>query len=274
MASRQSVLLLMLAAVCAAALWVWLADRRTAPISGEPPADHPSLAAEWRELPDDLKPEMADTLRRKTGITILYAIAPFTAPGGQVSGAAPSRDEAKAAALTVVNELQRYPDAYLRAANVDTIVLARNIRGQGREVGGLASPPNRALLMSTESSSAFWRSVLHHELFHLFDRDQFDAAGWAALNPYGFRYDPRQALVRDPGVSFGIDPTLFGFITRYSMFNEHEDRAELFAWLVLDQAAVLRVTAHDGHLAAKVARLKDDVARRVPEMDGRFWANQ
>jgi hypothetical protein len=141
-------------------------------------------------------------------------------------------------------------------------------------MGGLASPPNRALLMSTESSSTFWRAVLHHELFHLFDRGQFDAVAWAALNPYGFRYDRTQALVRDPGVSFGIDPTLFGFVSRYSMFNEREDRAEIFAWLVLDQASVARASARDRHLAAKVTRLKDEIAARVPEMDDRFWANQ
>ena len=273
--SRLSVLLLTLAALSAAAVWVWLADRSPAPVAEEPQRERPSLAMEWRELPDDVKPEMADTLHSKTGITILFAVASFTAPGGKVSGRAPSREEAKAAALTVVNELQRYPDAYLRAAGVENVVLVRNIRTlDGHELGGLASPPNHSLLMTTESSSAFWRSVLHHELFHLFDRNDFDAAGWAALNPYGFRYDPSEALVRDPGVSFGIDPTHYGFVTRYSTFNEREDRAELISWLVLDQAAVMRVTGHDNHLAAKVQRLKQDVAGRVPEMGDRFWANQ
>lgn len=277
MASRQSVLLLTLAAVSAAAVWVWLTDRgpAPAPVAGDSREERPSLALEWRELPDDLKPEMADALHRKTGITILFAVAPFTAPGGKVSGRAPSREEARAAALTVANELQRYPDAYLRAAEVENIVLARNIRTtDGHDLGGLASPPNHSLLLTTESSSAFSRSVLHHELFHLFDRNDFDTTAWAALNPYGFHYDPSEALVRDPGVGFGVDPTLYGFITRYSTFNEREDRAELFAWLVLDQASVMRVTAHDSHLAAKVQQLKEDVARRVPEMGDRFWANQ
>ncbi len=206
---------------------MWLQDRREAALRRS--RDAPSLAAEWRELPDDLKPAMADSLRSQTGIEIRLAVSGFTAPGGRITGQPPLREEAKAAARLDANELQRYPAAYLRDAQVDAVVLARDIRAGGRAFGGLASPPNRLLLMTTESSSAFWRHTLHHELFHLFDRGRLDDAAWDALNPSGALYDPGQALIKDPEVDFGINPTLYGFISRYSMLNAREDRAELFA---------------------------------------------
>jgi hypothetical protein len=166
------------------------------------------------------------------------------------------------------------PNSDLGEAELDTVVLARDLWARRHAFGGLISPPNCALLLTTESSSAFWRHTLHHELFYLFDRGRFDDAAWDALNPSGLRYDPVHGGVRDPGVGFGIDPGLHGFISRYSMSSAREDRAELFAWLVTDHASVIRVTAHDSPLAAKVQQLKDDVAGLASEIDDRFWSTE
>jgi hypothetical protein len=55
------------------------------------------------------------------------------------------------------------------------------------------------------------------------------------------------------------------------MFGITEDRAELFAWLVIDHAAVMGLARHDAALAGKIGELKRQVAGRVPEIDERFW---
>jgi hypothetical protein len=273
MTARTKLLLGILAALSAALVWVVRSGRGEGPDGDESREERAELPSEWKPLPVDRRPAAVDDLQSQTGIEIFAATGTFTAPGGKVTGGPPVESEIQTTALAVANELRRYPESFLKATGLRAVVLARQVTREGRRFAGLASRGSHAFLMNTEYAPEVRRQTMHHELFHLFDRT-YDEAAWRALNPPGIDYDPKEARTYVPGVGAGIDRSLYAFISRYAMSSPHEDRAELFGFLMTDRAAVLGVATHDRVLRAKIDRLELDIRAKVPEMDDAFWASR
>ncbi len=152
-----------------------------------------------------------------------------------------------------------YPSALLAASQLEHVALCRTIRIVGgsdeHPPAGVAIPDQRRLLISVEQfaeTAAPYRDftieqVVHHELFHLFDRatsgEQVNGdREWNALNPPGFMY-------ADPASNAVVRPR--GFVNDYATTSELEDRASVFE-LLLGQPALLCSIAHaDPVVAAK-----------------------
>jgi hypothetical protein len=68
------------------------------------------------------------------------------------------------------------------------------------------------------------------------------------------------------------DDTLPGFLNSYSMTGVEEDKAEVFANLLVSPGLVSQRARQDSVLRFKVQRMKLLMWRFVPELDLEFWS--
>jgi hypothetical protein len=62
-----------------------------------------------------------------------------------------------------------------------------------------------------------------------------------------------------------------GFVSAYSMSSVQEDKAEIFAHLMEDPAALMKLAEADPIIHAKVQRMKQLVRQASPKMDNKFF---
>jgi hypothetical protein len=71
--------------------------------------------------------------------------------------------------------------------------------------------------------------------------------------------------------SAGLPTNAEGFLTRYSMSEVAEDKAEVFSHMVTDYRAVEKRAACDGVVRAKVSRMREIVEAFCPQVDAAWW---
>jgi len=117
--------------------------------------------------------------------------------------------------------------------------------------------------------------VIHHEFFHIVDLlddgQLYEDERWAKLNPPGFKYGPG-------GINLQNDPTVTepgkdtpGFLNRYAASGVEEDKAEVFAHLMVEAKEMKDRAAKDKYLRAKIDRMKELLAEFTPTVDAKFW---
>jgi len=124
--------------------------------------------------------------------------------------------------------------------------------------------------------------MVHHELFHFLDyayspRSLYDDPAFATLNAPGVGY--RSAEADGPGpplleavrTAWELEPAVVpraplppGMISSYAAASVAEDKAEVFAYLMMDAAAVDALCRAD----AALARKRDAIAARVQQLAG------
>jgi len=206
---------------------------------------------------------------RKFEIQIVLDPSRFM-PVGDVAGDEPARRDAEAFCPMLAREVKKYPDEFFRRTDFGRIILCQNIRF-GRPMAGKVLAfamyhPEFVMVIDVTEKQKF--ATIHHEFFHFVDflpDYETKDAQWTALNAKGFRYDPAlwaEAL---------LDSKVKGFISEYSRASEAEDKAELFACLMMDQKRARVRSRDDEILARKLARLKEIVRDFCPKMDGEHW---
>lgn len=208
-------------------------------------------------------------------VETLVAERDFELPllSGTLHGKPPSPARAEHAAQLVAAELAIYPPGFLRSVGVSRVLLCSKLSEAGLPIPSL---PNyeRTLLLDVEGSDAFLRRVVHHELFHFVDfaDDQRvgDDPAWRASNDPFFVYGDGGRFQRDPSSSHLTD-ALPGFLTGYAMSALEEDKAEVFAFMVVAPGRVKRIAAADRVVAAKVARIRMQMSAVRPALDASFW---
>lgn len=121
------------------------------------------------------------------------------------------------------------------------------------------------------------RKVIHHEFFHIIDlRDDgklYEDERWSNLNPPKFKYGPGGAKMQsDPTVTTtGRDEP--GFLNRYAAAGVEEDKAEVFAHMIVEPNMILERAKKDKYMQAKVERMKELLVDFSPRMDKTFWSD-
>jgi hypothetical protein len=119
-------------------------------------------------------------------------------------------------------------------------------------------------------------TVIHHEFFHIIDyKDDgqvYKDEAWAALNPKDFKYGDGGKNWQKEGSSTTALTTKYpGFLTHYSTTGVEEDKAELYAHLIVHPAIVNERMKTDAVLSAKVARMKALLKAFCPDMNEAWW---
>ena len=199
--------------------------------------------------------------RRLAGLGIRLGYVPSdTRPSeGMYLCGGMTQDDAKAAGDTVATALQYLPDATLGRLRLRYVILCGRATAAGQSIGGVPVPPLSLLMMDAGSDSSTLQHRTLHELYHFaeYRAASFSDSEWAARFGAGYSGYPSQ-LRRSP-----IGSGKPGFLNAYGETYPHEDRAELFAYLVLaprDVAAQIRRTG-DSVLKQKAEYVIDKCQR-------------
>ena len=149
--------------------------------------------------------------------------------------------------VMLARELSIYPSGYLTKANIDKIILCKDLEFNEEYRAAIPDPYKRALYLSVngsygESGETYLIHVLHHELHHLVEyavwkNMYFDWEEWNKLNPEGFAYrSGGTPSFRDSEPDYyTVTHPLKGFLNLYSMMGGEEDRCELMAFLMSEK---------------------------------------
>jgi hypothetical protein len=217
-------------------------------------------------------------LRKLFGIDVVSCEKAFESRGqlGIVTGSPPERVDLQRYLPLFAREFSLYPNDLVKRAGLKRIVLCARLRCSEGDFAGLAEydPPTMYLDVSLPEEEAHYQCLaLHHEFFHLIDCADDGVIGqdeqWPDYNPHGFRYTEHYGARESAGS--GPAGALRGFLTVTSLTNIAEDKAEVFAHLIVNGSSVAERAECDPYVGAKVIAIKRTLAEFSPAIGERFW---
>lgn len=227
-------------------------------------------------------------VEREYGVEIVYDGGDLseTFNGGNRTARQPADWEIALYAPILIEELSLYPTDVFRKANVRKIVICRDIRvtvnGLSQHISGHLDHGRGALYAGTDytykvNNRDKQRRALHHALFHMVDismgmDDQDDE--WRALLDEGFEYGQfGTAGHADRTSKTGLLTTEYpGFLNRYSTGHIADDKADIFAYLMVVHHYVVARGEADPKIRAKIDVIKKRMKQFSPGMNESFWA--
>ena len=239
----------------------------------EAPVVLPETRARLAELSADTPPGPAAATASLVPIVVEDPPLPVETRDGWIRGRpvpAEGRSSADFHARIVAEELARYPAPLLKRIGLKEFVLCETLSLGGTDCYAYSDVEHGRIYLSVRAGydGPYVRRVVHHETFHhadFADDGRIDSdPRWELLNPPGFRYtDDVERAQADPDLT-RPDDRLPGFLNRYSMSSPAEDKAELFASLIVERDRVRRRASGDGVIRRKVERLKETFDRLGP----------
>jgi hypothetical protein len=227
-------------------------------------------------------------IERKFGFEIdweqeTYRIAYSPTVQGSCRGAAEWEIDQFAPVLG--EELSLYPPETIRASGLKRVILCRdlwiNYNGLNQNVEGGPDNANQALYVSVSytykvNSRDKQRRFLHHALFHYFDtvmKLMWDDPEWEALNPEGFTYGAYgKGGQYDRRPETGLLSTAYpGFLNKYSTGTLPDDKADMFAYMMVLYRYVDTRARPDLVIRSKMALIKRRMLKFSPEFDELVW---
>ncbi len=233
-------------------------------------------AARGSVLFDQLKKEY----REKAGVELVAGTEKFSVMTdyGQIEGVGAGTGDIDLFLYMFRKEFGKYPPELLRLSGLKRIAFCSELLHDGQRRSGVALSENFTVYLNVRSgvfSERFRRKLMHHEFFHIIDFASFGYerdTEWEALNAPGVDYNPAAATAAGHGPSSDVTHPAAGFLTRYSLAESREDKAELFSNLMFNDLQAREFIKRDGVLAAKVQLLKARLKAFCPELDDGFWA--
>jgi hypothetical protein len=234
---------------------------------------------------DDAGATLTDVATRQR-VELVWSGGPYGYDYDWGGGSAedPSDDDVARIAPSLARELRRYPEGFLRRAGLDAIVLVRDLFV--REDGGARSAAayifeDRLFLdvpLADRAVQAGTRvRFVHHILWHRLDElggTMWEDPEWEALNlpavEYGVHSRGGVHETRPGSGSLSADHP--GFLNSYSTGNLPDDKAEVFAYLMVVHSWVSERAREDEHLRRKVEAIKARLAAFDASFDEDFWA--
>jgi hypothetical protein len=159
----------------------------------------------------------------------------------------------------------RYPQRVLDISGIQYVALCKDIHYSQVHDGvpqpaGMAMPSDARLLLSLEPVAHIAdyggdftiEQVVHHEVFHMLDKETDDHA-WQNLDPPEFVY-------RDPA-PLDESKRPIGFVNNYATTNEREDRASTFEYMIGQPEKLCAIERVDPIVAKKVRLVRARVAK-------------
>lgn len=162
---------------------------------------------------------------------------------GAINGYFPSSGTVEKCAKRFYKALDYLPEELIRKSGLKYVTFLRSPSLNGKRVGGIASGNTIFLNVNFSSKTVF------HEFFHIFDPCRHQKK-WTDLNDRNFIYIGNKyyeaKLTRDEKKqarkSIRKRDIARGFVSDYAMSNETEDRAETFAYMIVEGKNFLRRT--------------------------------
>jgi hypothetical protein len=177
-----------------------------------------------------------------------------------------------------VREFTLLPPSLVEKAKLKRVVFCEELSFGGQRRNAVPDWEHDTLYLEVSRGSQHPRylaAVIHHEFFHLVDyRDDgsvYKDDAWAALNPKTFKYGNGGKNWQGDGKTTVLTDKHPGFLTHYMTTGVEEDKAELFAQLVINPTHVKARAKTDAILKAKVVRMKALLKAFCPEVNDEWW---
>ena len=160
-----------------------------------------------------------------------------------ITGTYPSDQTVEKCAERFYRTLDYLPESLIRKTRLKYVTFLRNLRLNGQPAGGIASGDTIFLPIDFSSKTVF------HEFFHIFDPQRKDKR-WTDLNDKKFVYSGSKFYEvkmtkkekRQSKKTNRRDNVAESFVSSYAMSFEHEDRAETFAYMIVEGRRFLNRT--------------------------------
>ena len=172
-------------------------------------------------------------------------------------------------------EIRKYPKSFFDNARLEKVVFVKKFFNGEQPVEGFYARDEHLIFMDflrSKGNPITQRHNVHHEFYHMMEAQMAGDPGrnnpeWALLNDATFVYRKENVLRQDSAAPF------FGFTSEYAMVSPEEDRAEVYACLLISSQSKIahRWMRHDTVLKKKVDYIKMLVHMFCDEMDAGFW---
>jgi hypothetical protein len=195
----------------------------------------------------------------------------------------PSNEDIARVASQIARELRLYPDGFLRRAGLNGIVLVRDlfVEEDGGARGAAAYIFENRLFLDVPLADRAMQAdtrvrFIHHIIWHRLDEragTMWQDPGWEALNPPNFEYGvySRGGVHETRAGSGSLSVDYPGFLNLYSTGNLPDDKAEVYAYLMVIHSWVGERSLQDQYLRRKMAVIKARLAALDPGFDSDFW---
>jgi len=197
---------------------------------------------------------------------------------GAIEGKKADRKSIERYTPLFVREFTLLPASMIEKARLKRVVLCEQLSFAGQRRSAVPDFERDALYPEVSRGSRHSRylaAVIHHEFFHMVDyRDDgqlYRDDAWSALNPSGFKYGNGGKNWQGDSKTTVFTDKYPGFLTHYMTTGVEEDKAELFAHLIVNSEYVKDRAKTDAVLRAKVARMKALLKSFCPDMNDEFW---
>lgn len=229
----------------------------------------------------DRSEALLSTLSETYGIDIVHPPARFSGQTefGWIRGEAATTDDLARYVPLFAREFSLYPAQLVKKSKLARVVLCRNLSFRGKNQAATADCLRATLYFDAslaQAETARYACVaVHHEFFHQLDfaddGDVSQDAEWSSLNPAGFVYgqEPRKGAT----ATAEFTQSLPGFLTQYSLTAVEEEKADIFAYSIVNGSYVESRAKGDAILTAKMRLMKRRLAAFCAAMDESFWAS-
>ena len=256
----------------------------------------PQGLAPAQEDPRDFR-DALNELATKYGVQIVYDQGPYTWDGGRRTARNPADWEIAQYTPVLVDELSLYPAEFVRNSGAKRIILCRDLwvdsEGVNQHISGTLDSGTGTLYLAVDytykvNNQPKQRRVFHHAFFHLLDGtmellDEDACPGgcsqpadpdWKALNPPGFEYgDYGLGGQHDRTSQTGLLTKAYpGFLNLYSAGHIADDKADIFAYLMVVHHYVEDRGRDDDVIQAKIELMKRRLEAFSPDLNASFWA--
>jgi hypothetical protein len=237
------------------------------------------LAARGRGGEDSRAPDLP-AVAKMYGIEIVTKAPrfPVKMSTGEIDGAEAAEIDLETYSGIFAFEWSLYPPELVKKSGLKKVVFCKHLSFGGQRRTAVPDFEHHVLYLDVtrgRTDERYVRKVIHHEFFHVVDlRDDgklYEDERWARLNPPGFKYGPGGVMLQnDPKVT-DSSPDAPGFLNRYAAGGIEEDKAEVFAHLVVEPRMMADRAAKDKYLRAKAERMKELLAQFSPKVNAEFW---
>jgi hypothetical protein len=224
------------------------------------------------ELRDPALDGLIEKVKAVYGINLHYTEGPETKFTDLDYALDDARDNQtlKKAVLLFVQEISLYPKDFFRYSDCQDIYFVQKLFYKQKPVDGLFSGGSNYIFYDYRRSGDNTQKVrhnIHHELYHLIgSKHPFwkeHGPEWEALNRTGFSYNPQYSPHERNPLNFYAPPEP-GFVTDYAMASAEEDRAEVFACMMLPkQLRLIEQWAQKDRILFRKIRLMEEFLKEA-----------
>ena len=162
----------------------------------------------------------------------------------------------------ISKSLSIYEKDFLNKVNLRFIVLCENLFISQINTAGIPDHKKRTLILDINFNEKYFERVIHHEVFHIIHnrfKNIFNEEVWSNFNDKTFEYAECSTCSDRLGLDL-YDKTN-GFLTEYSKSVASEDMAEVFSFLMTDEAKIKNIATKDSILFNKIEFIKNGIKK-------------